>query len=79
MSCSRSGSTAGLGCAASKTGRNGPSAARACPSVSDASKLLVLDAADFSAGPIATVHLPRRVPAMIHGSWIPDRLRSQQA
>jgi hypothetical protein len=21
---------------------------------------------------IVTIHLPRRVPAMIHGSWIPD-------
>ncbi|MFI8324777.1 carotenoid oxygenase family protein [Streptomyces sp. NPDC085529] len=38
----------------------------------DASKLLVLDASDLTVPPIATVHLPRRVPAMIHGSWIPD-------
>ncbi|MCX2181974.1 carotenoid oxygenase family protein [Streptomyces sp. SKN60] len=38
----------------------------------DASKLLVLDASDLSVPPIATIHLPRRVPAMIHGSWIPD-------
>ncbi|MFE2728691.1 carotenoid oxygenase family protein [Kitasatospora sp. NPDC059327] len=36
------------------------------------SDLLVLDAAELSAPPIATVRLPRRVPAMIHGSWIPD-------
>ncbi|NBM20079.1 carotenoid oxygenase family protein [Streptomyces sp. GC420] len=38
----------------------------------DASKLLVLDASDLSRDPVATIHLPRRVPATIHGSWIPD-------
>ncbi|MET9433239.1 carotenoid oxygenase family protein [Streptomyces sp. NPDC006551] len=38
----------------------------------DASRLLVLDASDLTLPPTATVHLPRRVPAMIHGSWIPD-------
>ncbi|WP_033823495.1 carotenoid oxygenase family protein, partial [Kitasatospora sp. MBT63] len=38
----------------------------------DASRLLVLDASDLTLPPVATVHLPRRVPAMIHGSWIPD-------
>ncbi|MBD0695057.1 carotenoid oxygenase family protein [Streptomyces sp. CBMA123] len=36
----------------------------------DASQLLVLDAAGLDR--IATVHLPRRVTAGIHGSWIPD-------
>ncbi|GAB2583080.1 carotenoid oxygenase family protein [Streptomyces capparidis] len=41
----------------------------------DASRLLVLDASDLARPPIATVHLPRRVPAMIHGSWIPDPAR----
>ncbi|OPC77706.1 dioxygenase [Embleya scabrispora] len=40
--------------------------------ISDESRLLVLDARDLTATPVATVHLPRRVPAMIHGSWIPD-------
>ncbi|WP_344461077.1 carotenoid oxygenase family protein [Kitasatospora kazusensis] len=38
----------------------------------DSSRLLVLDASDLTVPPVATVHLPRRVPAMIHGSWIPD-------
>lgn len=38
----------------------------------DASKMLVLDASDLTGPPVATIHLPRRVPAMIHGSWIPD-------
>ncbi|GAA3861578.1 carotenoid oxygenase family protein [Streptomyces sedi] len=36
----------------------------------NASQLLVLDASGLD--PIATVHLPRRVTAGIHGSWIPD-------
>ncbi|MFE6041091.1 carotenoid oxygenase family protein [Streptomyces sp. NPDC056452] len=38
----------------------------------DVSKMLVLDAFDLTVPPVATIHLPRRVPAMIHGSWIPD-------
>ncbi|MFF5207171.1 carotenoid oxygenase family protein [Streptosporangium sp. NPDC000396] len=36
----------------------------------DASRLLVLDAADLKT--VATVELPRRVPAGIHGHWIED-------
>ncbi|MFJ9454378.1 carotenoid oxygenase family protein [Kitasatospora sp. NPDC101447] len=36
----------------------------------DASQLLVLDASGLDR--VATVHLPRRVTAGIHGSWIPD-------
>ncbi|MBF6302915.1 carotenoid oxygenase family protein [Nocardia amamiensis] len=36
------------------------------------SELLVLDATDLSH--TASVHLPRRVPAGFHGSWIPDNL-----
>ncbi|MFE8942016.1 carotenoid oxygenase family protein [Streptomyces sp. NPDC007872] len=36
----------------------------------DTSHLLVLDASGL--GRVAAVHLPRRVPAGIHGSWIPD-------
>ncbi|MER5213125.1 carotenoid oxygenase family protein [Streptomyces sp. NPDC002838] len=38
----------------------------------DSSELLVLDAGDITAPPIAAVELPRRVPGGIHGSWIPD-------
>ncbi|WP_255455455.1 carotenoid oxygenase family protein [Microlunatus sp. Gsoil 973] len=37
-----------------------------------ASSLVVLDATDVAHGPIATVGLPRRVPAGFHGSWIPE-------
>jgi len=36
------------------------------------SELVVLNAQDPSAPPIATVHLPVRVPYGFHGSWIPD-------
>ncbi|MBV2155391.1 carotenoid oxygenase family protein [Kitasatospora sp. SUK 42] len=37
-----------------------------------ASDLVVLSAEDFTGAPVATVHLPVRVPAGFHGSWIPD-------
>ncbi|MFC7655665.1 carotenoid oxygenase family protein [Pseudonocardia benzenivorans] len=37
-----------------------------------ASNLLVLDATDVAAPPVATVTLPRGVPAGFHGSWIDD-------
>ncbi|WP_406149628.1 carotenoid oxygenase family protein [Streptomyces sp. NBC_01012] len=39
----------------------------------DASQLLVLDARDLTS--VAEIHLPRRVPNGIHGSWIPDGTR----
>ena len=38
----------------------------------DASDLVVLDAQDFSGAPVATVHLPVRVPFGFHGNWVPD-------
>jgi len=38
----------------------------------DSSDLAILDAADFSARPVATVALPQRVPFGFHGSWLPD-------
>jgi carotenoid cleavage dioxygenase len=38
----------------------------------DTSDLVVLDASDVAAAPVATVHLPRRVPFGFHGSWVPD-------
>jgi len=37
-----------------------------------ASQLLVLDASDLTARPVAVVDLPRAVPAGFHGSWIAD-------
>ena len=38
------------------------------------SRLLIIDAQNFSAPPVAVVHLPRRVPYGAHGSWVPDRI-----
>jgi len=42
------------------------------PRDGSASSLVVSDATDLAGGPIATVRLPRRVPAGFHGSWIPE-------
>jgi carotenoid cleavage dioxygenase-like enzyme len=36
------------------------------------SDVVILEARDFSAEPIATIHLPTRVPFGFHGNWIPD-------
>jgi carotenoid cleavage dioxygenase len=36
----------------------------------DASDLVIVDATDFTAAPVATVHLRRRVPYGFHGSWV---------
>jgi carotenoid cleavage dioxygenase len=36
------------------------------------SDVVILDARDFSAAPLATIHLPVRVPFGFHGNWIPD-------
>jgi carotenoid cleavage dioxygenase len=38
----------------------------------DTSDLVILDAADFTGKPVATITLPQRVPFGFHGSWIPD-------
>ncbi len=38
------------------------------------SRLLIIDAQNFSAAPVATIHLPRRVPYGAHGSWVPDQV-----
>jgi carotenoid cleavage dioxygenase len=38
----------------------------------DRSDVVVLDAQDFTAEPVATIHLPVRVPFGFHGSWLPD-------
>ena len=36
----------------------------------DASDLVILDASGMAQAPIATIHMPRRVPYGFHGSWI---------
>ena len=38
-----------------------------------AADLVILAAQDFTAEPIARVHLPARIPLGFHGSWIPDQ------
>lgn len=37
----------------------------------DRSDVVVLDGRDIAAGPVATVRLPRRIPAGFHGAWLP--------
>jgi carotenoid cleavage oxygenase len=37
------------------------------------SDVIIVDATDFEAPPVATIHLPRRVPFGFHGSWIPNK------
>ncbi|WP_280442189.1 carotenoid oxygenase family protein [Nocardia brasiliensis] len=39
---------------------------------SELSDLVILRADDLAAAPVATVHLPQRVPFGFHGSWLPD-------
>lgn len=39
--------------------------------VEDRSDLVILDARDPAAGPVARVHLPQRVPFGAHGNWFP--------
>jgi carotenoid cleavage dioxygenase len=34
------------------------------------SDVVILDARDVAAGPVATVHLPTRIPAGFHGAWL---------
>ena len=36
-----------------------------------ASDLVILDGTSFAGPPVATVHLPARVPHGFHGSWVP--------
>jgi carotenoid cleavage dioxygenase-like enzyme len=38
----------------------------------DRTDLVVLHAQDFTGDPVATVHLPQRVPVGFHGNWVPD-------
>jgi carotenoid cleavage dioxygenase len=42
----------------------------------NACDVVVLDAQDFTAPPVATVHLPVRVPFGFHGNWIADADRA---
>jgi carotenoid cleavage dioxygenase len=43
----------------------------------DASDLVILDATDINAPPVATVSLPVRVPFGFHGAWLPNPERNR--
>ena len=36
----------------------------------NAADVVIIDAQDFTAPPVATIHLPVRVPFGFHGNWI---------
>jgi carotenoid cleavage dioxygenase len=36
------------------------------------SRLIIIDAQNFTSPPLATIHLPQRVPYGAHGSWVPS-------
>ena len=38
----------------------------------DRSDLVILHSQDFTGDPVASVHLPQRVPYGFHGNWVPD-------
>ena len=40
---------------------------------SDTSDLVILDADALSEPPVATIHLPQRVPYGFHGNWLADQ------
>jgi len=40
--------------------------------------VVILHAQDLAAGPVATIHIPHRVPIGFHGNWIPDSEMEQQ-
>jgi carotenoid cleavage dioxygenase len=46
--------------------------ALAYDAASDRSDLVILHAQAFAGPPLATIHLPCRVPYGFHGSWVPD-------
>ena len=37
-----------------------------------ASDLVIIAAQDFTGEPVATVHLPARIPLGFHGNWLSD-------
>ncbi len=38
------------------------------------SDVVIIHAQDFAAPPVATIHLPQRVPFGFHGNWLPDEV-----
>jgi carotenoid cleavage dioxygenase-like enzyme len=51
--------------------RNGPNPHDAATDTSD---VAALDADNLTGPPVATIHLPRRVPSGFHGNWLPDEI-----
>jgi carotenoid cleavage dioxygenase len=45
----------------------------------DGSDLVILDAGNFAASPVATIVLPQRVPYGFHGSWVADAELTREA
>ncbi len=43
-----------------------------CDTANDTTDLVILDARDVAAGPVARVHAPRRLPFGFHANWFPD-------
>ena len=41
--------------------------------VEDTSDVIIVHAQDFTAKPVATIHLPQRVPFGFHGNWVADK------
>ncbi|WP_327097935.1 carotenoid oxygenase family protein [Nocardia vinacea] len=39
----------------------------------DRSDLVIVDASELAAPPVATIHLPARVPYGFHGNWLADK------
>ena len=39
----------------------------------DKSDVVIVHAQDFAAKPVATIHLPQRVPFGFHGNWLADQ------
>ena len=42
------------------------------------SEVVILHAQDLDAGPVATIHIPHRVPIGFHGNWVPDSQLEEQ-
>lgn len=38
----------------------------------ETTNFVLLDAADFTGAPVATIHLPHRIPPGFHGNWVAD-------
>jgi carotenoid cleavage dioxygenase len=45
---------------------------------SNCGEVIIIDAKNFAAGPVARVQIPQRVPVGFHSTWVPgDQLRAR--